>query len=457
MKNLVTIPLIFMCFFVSQAQSIQEVINQVDLTELTKLNREYSGEDSITINGNRVLLLNRVSNQGNDLAADFLEEYFEGLGLPVTNHNYREGGRNVVATQFGVSNPDSIIIICAHYDAVANYCADDNVSGVAVVLETARILSQYCMQKTIIYALWDEEEIGLVGSRAFADSMITEGAIVNAVLNMDMMAYDGNDDHKFDIDVRDIANSYAIRDTLLSLVEQYNLDLDPVVVDPGTFSSDHSGFWQKGYSALLLGESWETNDRNPKYHTAADRVDLYNWPYYHEMAKLATAYVAAVGEFSVVDTSVTTIFTTGSSGVELFAELNNAEYQWLNCATNQLINGATEQSYFPTESGEYAVIVSNGNCSDTSNCRNVVVTSIQNEFFSEVKVFPNPIKNQLEIQVGNLNNIQALLFDATGKQIIDVGIIAQNQTIDVSQLSYGIYLLKLKSGNNYQMYKLVKH
>ena len=63
---------------------------------------------------------------------------------------------------------DDIYIICAHYDSVTTYCADDNASSVAAVIEAARILSGECFDFTIVYALWDQEEIGLVGSEYYA-------------------------------------------------------------------------------------------------------------------------------------------------------------------------------------------------------------------------------------------------------------------------------------------------
>ena len=54
------------------------------------------------------------------------------------------------------SNPNDIYIVSAHYDSVTNFGADDNASGTAAIIELARILSQYCTENTIIYALWDD-------------------------------------------------------------------------------------------------------------------------------------------------------------------------------------------------------------------------------------------------------------------------------------------------------------
>jgi hypothetical protein len=434
-----------------KAQSIQNLIQSVSLEELIRLNREFSGEDSATVNGNRVLIKNRVSNLGNEIAADYLAEYFEALNLPVTNHQYRSTGRNVIATQLGLTHPENIYIICGHYDAVANYCADDNVSGVATVLEAARILSGFCFNNTIIYALWDEEEIGLIGSRFFSDSLFAEGAVVKGVLNMDMMAYDGNNDRKFDIDVRNIANSTAIQDTLINLVDQYALELVPVIVNPGTSASDHSNFWRNNYSAVLLGESWETNDRNPFYHTANDRVSLYNWPYYFELSKLAMAYIATMAEQHEIDTTV-----ISDGGAQLAAQFTEGTYQWLDCATNQPISGATDPIFVASASGDYAVIVGERHCFDTSGCHSVIISDVNTNHFQSVKVYPNPLQQDLNIEIGNLPNLSIYMFDALGKQVKAHNNISNNFSFQVADLPKGYYLLQIISEGKQMFYHLVK-
>ena len=116
----------------------------------------------------------------------------------------------------GKTNPNNIYIVCAHYDTVADYCADDNATGTAAVLEVARILSKQCVDNTIVYALWDEEEIGLRGSQFYANQAATNNDNILGVLNMDMMGYDGDNpgqsgDNEFDIDYRNIAGSVAMK------------------------------------------------------------------------------------------------------------------------------------------------------------------------------------------------------------------------------------------------------
>ncbi|MDF3026703.1 MAG: hypothetical protein K0S23_1010 [Fluviicola sp.] len=68
--------------------------------------------------------------------------------------------------------------------------------------------------------------------------------------------------------------------------------------------------------------------------------------------------------------------STTLNGITISANEAGSTYQWINCSGNTPIAGATSQSFTPTQTGNYAVIVNNGSCSDTSNCVNVVVCNL---------------------------------------------------------------------------------
>ena len=196
------------------AQTELDLINSVSLDSLSQTVQEFTGEIATNVGGNSVTILNR-GQANNDLAGDFLVDKFNAMdNLTVNDQAFNTNGRNIIATQLGKTNPNDIYIICAHYDSVADYCADDNASGTATVLEIARILSTQCMDNTLVYALWDEEEIGLRGASFYATQANTNGDNILGVLNIDMMGYDGDGDDDFDIDVRPIANSLAMKDDL---------------------------------------------------------------------------------------------------------------------------------------------------------------------------------------------------------------------------------------------------
>ncbi|MFT5846595.1 M28 family metallopeptidase, partial [Psychroserpens sp.] len=163
------------CASNSYSQNIQNIINQVDIDNITLTINEFSGEQSTIVDGNTVTISNREQST-NQLAGDYLTERLEALNnIVVSEQLFNTNGRNIIATQIGKTNPNDIYIVCAHYDTVADFCADDNASGTAAVLEIARILSTQCLDNTIIYALWDEEEIGLRGSQFYANQAVANG------------------------------------------------------------------------------------------------------------------------------------------------------------------------------------------------------------------------------------------------------------------------------------------
>ncbi|MCD4698495.1 MAG: M28 family peptidase, partial [Bacteroidales bacterium] len=247
-------------------QMVDSLINQVELDSLVNYVRILTGEDSVVVNGTTVLIENRIYNS-NDLAADYIKQTLEGYDLTTYDQVYATNRRNVYAIQEGTEYPDQYYLICAHYDAVTAYCADDNASGTAGVLEAARIFSNYDFQYSIIYALWDEEEIGLVGSGYYAQQAASNGDDILSVINMDMIAWDSNNDFLCEIHVQNYANSLDLANYMVSMNNVYQLGLSPVIQNPGTGASDHASFWYNGYSAVLLIEGYYSGDFNPYYHS----------------------------------------------------------------------------------------------------------------------------------------------------------------------------------------------
>ncbi len=277
---------------------IEDVIQGVNLDSLVSYVRILSGEDSVTIDGNRELIKSRSSFQASDraLSAQYLLEKLESFGLPTQEHIYSNSGNNIIATQTGTESPDKIFVICAHYDAVTDYAADDNASGTAAVLEAARLLSEYELPNTILYALWDEEEIGLIGSEEYALDAAVNGAQIDGVINIDMIGWDGDHDMNLEIHSHSIGNSTAISDLLVTVNDLYDLAIVPVVKTPGTPYSDHRSFWDQSYGAVLLIEEYWGGDFNPYYHTVNDKIEIFNMDFFHEASKLAVGSIATMAD-----------------------------------------------------------------------------------------------------------------------------------------------------------------
>ena len=276
---------------------IQNLINQTNLDTLVHFVNVLSGDDSVTINDSTYLLLSRNAvHPHNDLAANYIFQTLSRFGLPTYNQNYSASGRNVFAIQTGSDFPDQEFIICAHYDDMPIQPpapgADDNASGVAAVLEVARILSQIQTKFTVIYALWDEEEIGSVGSGYYATQAYQAGDSILGVVNLDMLGWDSNNDGLIDIHTDAIAESIQLADSIVAWEASYDIGLNPIIYNPGTENSDHSSFWDQGYSAVIFSEAYWGGDFNPFYHTSNDTIINFNLNYFHRLSKLAVATMA---------------------------------------------------------------------------------------------------------------------------------------------------------------------
>lgn len=443
-----------------QGQTIQDLMNQVSTANLQTSVAQLSGEQLATIDGSTQTIISRV-HSNNDLAADYIKERLEAMpNLAVEFQNFNTTGKNVIATQLGQTNPDDIYIICAHYDSVTTYCADDNATGVAAVMEIARLLSNQCTDNTIVYALWDEEEIGLRGANYFAQQAAdeTNGNTrdnILGVINMDMIGYDGDapgtaGDNDFDIDVRNIANSIAIKDDLISILNTYTFDLNEIVVNPGTTASDHSRFWNQGYSAVLVGESWETDDQTPDYHTSNDRVEDIDFQYMTELTKLVLAYTATKANLIAVDNTVT------QTATDLTSNQATGTYQWINCDTNTPISGATNQSFTPLTNGNYAVEVTNGGCTEISNCVNFSVLSNEEFQPNEIKVYPNPVKSIIKIDNFTESEIDITINTISGKVVKKTNSRKDYIEIEFDNTASGVYFVNIKSKTKASTFKIIK-
>ncbi|MCX7550935.1 M28 family peptidase [Xanthomarina sp. F2636L] len=454
MKRLVIIVLVLISVS-SFGQTVQNLIDKVEINRLELTVSEFSGEQSTLVDGTEVTIINR-QHSNNDLAAEYIKErLLQFDNLIVEEQDFNTTGKNIIATQLGKTNPDNIYLVTAHYDAIADYCADDNATGTAAVLEVARILSTQCIENTIVYAFWDEEEIGLRGSRFYANQANNNNLNILGVINMDMIGYDGDNpgetgDNDFDIDVRDLHGSLTIKDDLLSLLNTYTFNLNPIVVNPGTSASDHASFWNNGYPAVLVGESWETNDQSPYYHSSADRLSTLDLPYFHELTKLVMAYMVTKGNLLSVDNTIT------SSSVALTSNQDSASYQWYNCDTNTLISGETNQTFNPIVTGNYAVETTLGSCTEMSDCILFTTLAIEDVVSDYFTITPNPVTSILTINSTLKTTISIQLYNISGQLILETTSNKKRSRIDMSSYASGIYYLKLKGKEKTTKFKVVK-
>jgi hypothetical protein len=141
--------------------------------------------------------------------------------------------------------------------------------------------------------------------------------------------------------------------------------------------------------------------------------------------------------------------TVTQNGALLSADQAGATYQWLACDDNNAqINGETNQTYTPSVTGNYSVEVTLNGCVDTSACKLVDFTGLDEINNSTIKVYPNPTKGSFNIEVdANIVGSNYVIYDQIGK-VVQNGIINNpSQMINVVELSKGIYNLTIDNSD----------
>jgi hypothetical protein len=352
----------------SQTPVIQSIINQTNIDSLSYFVRELSGDVQTIIGGSPYTIVSRHKNQpSNDKAADYIKQKLNSYGLVTYDQWFSSTGRNVYGVQLGSQYPNKKYIICAHYDDMPSGAtapgADDNASGTAAVLEAARIFTQYNSKYTIIYALWDEEEQGLIGSAYYAQQAFNSGDSIMGVINMDMISWDSNSDGQAEIHTRPIGSSISLKDNLLQTNSLYGIGLTLSTINPGATWSDHASFWNRNFGAICLIEL--DGDFNAYYHTVNDKIQYFNMPYFLKMSKLTLGTLATLTQLTDIVPVEMLTFTASvrNSDVQLLwataSELNNRGFEIersVNDINNFITIGSVDGKGNSTELNYYSFI-----------------------------------------------------------------------------------------------------
>ncbi len=190
----------------------------------------------------------------------------------------------------------------------------------------------------------------------------------------------------------------------------------------------------------------------------------YNWN--GQIYNQSGNYTQVLQGVSGCDSTVTltlTINAFGASltqnGVNLTANPTGAQYQWIDCDNpDNILQNANGQNYVAIINGNYAVIVLDVNCSDTSDC--VLVSNVGYELIngsSEIKVYPNPFNNFISIDFGSIpDNKTVKIYDIFGKICFEKEILnGQFEKIYFEGQS-GIYYIEIIAEGNKETMKVFK-
>jgi hypothetical protein len=293
--------------------AIQAMIDTINTTTAYDYVGDLSGEWQITVNGNPYTLSTRYSYDEIPIkkATKFVYEHFTGLGLYTDFDDYVLKGvplRHVIAEQPGLSNPECIVMLVGHLDSTVwgssqtslpSYApgADDNASGSTGVLMAADALHQHEFACTIRYVLFTGEEqiadwdIDIFQSRDYVQQIYNNDDNVVAVINLDMIGYNSNPQEIIELHTRNgNSGDLAIANLFKDVIQIYDINLTPQIVQDGLSWSDHKSFWDFGYSAILAMEDWE--DFTPNYHTTGDRLSTLDTNYLADFIRAAVGTVA---------------------------------------------------------------------------------------------------------------------------------------------------------------------
>jgi len=204
--------------------------------------------------------------------ADWLAAEFDDLGLELELHAYAPQGLNVVGRLPATHPSGRTVVVGAHFDTVpGSPGANDNATGVAYVLSLARYLSQIeCRAHDVLFVGFDQEEIGLVGSEAYAAHLAGTDEDVIAVHTIDQMGWDDDGDRAIELERAD--------EGLFELYEAANATLpSPIPLHAtGTGFTDHVSFRPYGFDAIGLTEEFVSGDTTPHYHLPTDTYETVN-------------------------------------------------------------------------------------------------------------------------------------------------------------------------------------
>ena len=307
--------LIIVCASISGALRAQSQTDLEGILNQISADSVYATVQDLQNFGNRLAVQNENNPDGNRDVADYIIRRLESYGVTAELDSFGVG--NTVAYGLWVNqwfynvkgvlpadNPidDSIVLVGAHMDAIAfnnNYYvaaqvpgADDNASGVAVMLELARICHANKIQfsRNIHFMAFDAEEFGLWGSEYDAHKRRTAGEKIALMMNNDMVSNQPDGDWRLLLRWYDNAEDVLMRAS--SICEQYT-NLVPVTLPDSenmvrATRSDSYSYYEYGYRATFASEYTYPSS----YHTAYDLTDSCNYSYLAEVARYNMAMLA---------------------------------------------------------------------------------------------------------------------------------------------------------------------
>lgn len=261
-----------------------------------------------------------------DAAAAYVTSELRRSGLDVQAQAYDVAGRtvnNLEAERRGTVAPAEIVVVGAHYDSIAGCpAANDNASGVAAMLEIARLLRDVPCGRTIRYVAFVNEEPPFFftsnqGAVVYAWRCRQRGERIVAMYSLETIGcyLDGRGTQQYPFPfglfypnvgnfvafVGNVSSRRLVRRSVAAFRRHAAFPSEGAAAPgylPGIFWSDHWAFWRQGYPAVMVTDT--APFRYPQYHTSGDTPDQLD---YGRMARVVVGLADVVREIAGGPTS----------------------------------------------------------------------------------------------------------------------------------------------------------
>jgi Tol biopolymer transport system component len=262
------------------AESVKPIVSGISVSRIYDYEKALFAFDS-----------KHISKPGNKQAAEYLFNTYQSFGYTPEYQWFERqnalGGRtaNVVATLKGTTNPKLIYVVSSHFDSVAiGPGADDDSSGTAALLETARVLAAHPQPATIVFASFTGEEAGLLGSREFVRRAVADKLRIVGALNNDMVGW--ANDARLDSTIR--YSNAGIRDVQHAAALQFT---DLITYDALYYKGTDAASYYDAFGDIVGGIGSYPVLSSPHYHQSHDVLENMNHQLIAEVAKTTAATV----------------------------------------------------------------------------------------------------------------------------------------------------------------------
>lgn len=453
---------------------IREMLNQVNMDSLEATVQHLQDYGS------------RIWNSENAFAAsDWIASRMEALGLEVEQQPFNANtwmgsgaaAPNVIGIQRGTLYPDTYVVCGSHFDSFSYEAmmgggtapgADDNATGVASVLESARIMTQYEFEYSIIYCAYGCEEMGLYGSEAYASRCQQQSMDIIGYFNNDMNGYLYGDQIHIDCiypnSVEPIGTYY------MNVGEVYYPELPIRHVNFNQGDSDHTSFNNHGYMGIYPFEDYE--HYSPYIHTPNDLIgtSVTSFEMSQQYCQMNIACLAEIAN-PVGDTPVVECNPVREFSIELPVwkdtsplwlhwkspeEGSTGNLERFDVYRDNVVIGAVDwvdstyvgywgYEYMDTitvgaEAEYFIMAVYSDGCEAPSQTEIGYGISAVEESESNVMVYPNPSDGTFNLNLG-AGQWDVEVYDITGRKVYENRVDGRS-VLDLGKCHKGMYFLK---------------